>query len=908
MLNVTRCRVPDEKRALFQSLRPQNQAWIVSDLQSKWHLQRELLEREGVLEEQAVLRATELWRHFAFQLMPALRILSVELAQTVFWNWIEPLNLPWARSPRAVSILLKQMQMWMSIFADPQHVEVMAQWFAANQDSYVRWGHWFELCSQIWKRCQEENLVMVSWLPALILNQDLDDLRWKRDLTFDLGPQMTQVEGLLVRELARRFDVNVIFPEVPWIELMQNTLSAYEPLLDKKPAGAGDWQPARDANCGFGRFSTQLAEVKDAVAQVREWLDAGVPAAKIGVIAPDIEEHWPALKLYFQQEGIPVNKETTARLGSFADMAQWLASLRTSFRKVSSADLELHFFTGRRRPRLPFDDFRVLFTNVYDDMDMNRARGLFESETPPSEAHGVQEFLAWGLRYWDSSADTEHLLSLLKVIGREVPRDLALRPAQWLSYLEGLLAGREVTLEYGSEAGVWCVSLSSVDWLAISHCLILNLCENALRRTDPTPMSQGEARKIFADTGFALGSADRQELEFEFLWFLNRPWSDVRLNVATTDFKGGVQTPSRLWMWAAMVNEKLLEESQAPRSTRWDEVQHGSLPSICALRAWNEKHAAGLKTGFERDLSIAVSTWKPSTQMKISASGLETFWNCPFQFAAQRKLKLSDDPALDLDLDRRTRGNLLHGLVEELLQEPIRWDWSDDELKGLVDRVRERLEIQVGDERLWPAVRRQHVRLCRLFLEFEKSWRERFPNTQTVGRELGFECYWDLDAGSPTAQQTDVLLSGRLDRVDRDSKGQYALVDYKGSSGSLRNWQSWLKNREIQLALYANLLEDGFLGLERGDVVAANYFVVKDSDRRKGFHLAADDSELYSVADKHRNFINAVDKKQLFSMLREEMQAAIAAIQRGELNPKPANEKDCAACSWRTLCRAPHHN
>jgi ATP-dependent helicase/nuclease subunit B len=151
VLEIISCSQPEEKRELFAGFDPAGQSWVVSDLQSKWHLQRDLLSTHGVLEEQAVKRATELWRHFAFQLVPEFRVLSNELAQTLFWNWIQPMNLPWARSPQAIPVLLNQMQMWMSIFADPQHEEIMAQWFADNQESYVRWGHWFELCAEIWR-------------------------------------------------------------------------------------------------------------------------------------------------------------------------------------------------------------------------------------------------------------------------------------------------------------------------------------------------------------------------------------------------------------------------------------------------------------------------------------------------------------------------------------------------------------------------------------------------------------------------------------------------------------------------------------------------------------------------------------------------------------------------------------
>ncbi|NJL25494.1 MAG: hypothetical protein HC902_10190 [Calothrix sp. SM1_5_4] len=212
MLEILRCRNLEEKRRVFAGHDPRKQTWVVSDLQSKWQLQKELLVREGVLEQSSVVRATELWKQLSFQLLPEARLLSAELAQTLFWNWIEPMKLPWAKSPQAVPVVLNQMQMWMSIFSDPRHEEIMPHWFQENPESYVRWGHWFELCAEIWRRCRDEGLVMVAWLPAVLLSRDLSGLLWKKELVFDLGAQVSQVEGQLIKELARHFDVRLIYP------------------------------------------------------------------------------------------------------------------------------------------------------------------------------------------------------------------------------------------------------------------------------------------------------------------------------------------------------------------------------------------------------------------------------------------------------------------------------------------------------------------------------------------------------------------------------------------------------------------------------------------------------------------------------------------------------------------------
>lgn len=899
MLEVVKRHSPDEKKLLFAEVNPDRDSWIVSDLQSKWHLQKELIQRRGVLEQTAVMRASELWQRFAFQVAPELRPLSAELAQTLFWDWIQEMELPWARSPHAVPVVLNQMKMWMSIFCDPNHEEIMSQWFEANQESYVRWGHWFELCSLIWNRCREQSYMMTAWLPAVLLTEDLSRLQWRRTLTFDLGPQVSQVEGQLIKELGRHMDVRVVYPEVPWLALMKNTLKPYESLLDENNSGSMAWQPTVEKSFAFGRYSTQLAEVKDAVAQVRLWLEQGAKPHSIAIVAPDIEEYWPSLRLYLKEEGIAVAKPETAKLGGFLEMAEWMSTLRTASARVNTSDLEVYFFARKNAPKLSFNEFRVLFSHVYDSTDFQRAAHLFASDEAPSATDyiSVEEFLGWSLRYWDPDAEQSRLFSLLQVIGQEVPRSLKLKPSQWLSYLEGLLARRECTLQSADESGVWCVSLTSADWLPVERAIFLNLNEGALRSIENSPVSSAEGQRIFTDTGYALGTTDRQELEFEFLWFLKKNWQELRLCFSATDFQGKVLTPSKLWMWAGFISEQLKHHPEAPRLTRWDELQMRSIEELGIARRYSTDRVVALKTALARDTDISVNEWGRLVPERLSASSLDRYWACPFIFASERQFKLSDDPALDLDLDRRTRGVLLHGILERLGAEPFRATWSDEEICQLIEEVKVSEKVQLGEERLWPAIRDQHLRLARQFLTFEHQWRERFPHTKTIGRELAFDVAWG-----------ETRMVGRIDRVDTDSQGRYAVIDYKASSGSVRNWKSWLANHDVQMALYTMLIENGQTDLPPANVVAANYYVVKEMDRRKGFHLKDETSELYSSKDRHYNFISENEKSELLSTVRATIDQALMDITGGRLNPQPEDIKICSGCSWRTLCRAPHLN
>ncbi len=915
MLTVKSVRSPEEKVSLFASADPTQDSWIVSDLQSKWHLQREWLKERGVLEQASVVRAGELWKQFAFQLRPDIRLLSMELAQTLIWNLVEPKKLPWLRSPQSVTVILKQMQMWVSVFANPGYKDLMAEWFAANPESYVRWGHWFELCSELWESFQEQNLMLAPWLPGFLLSEDLARLQWDKRLVFDLGSQVSQVEGQLIQQLSRSLDVTVIYPEAPWISLMPDTLKPYTDLLPKKYSGDPNWQPPLTDHISFGRFSTQLAEVKDAVAQVRRWLEAGVDASAIALVLPDVEDAWPVIKMYLDHEGIPINKTETSKLGGFVDMSRWIAILRTRLKKVKTSDLEVSLFATTKPPRLSVSEFRRLFSNVYDERDLQRAEGLFaggELANPKGDATAgakfvLRDFLAWALGFWpDGSSD--RLESLFGVIGQEVPDELLLPADQWLNYLEGLLARREVTLRPADESGVWCVSLSSAHWLPLTHAVFMNLNEGSLRSVERSPVSPMDAQKILQDTGFALGPADNLQMEFELIWFLQKPWRDLRLTFASSDFQGNVLTPSRLWLWAGFLNGQFKKDPESPEPSRWDEIQHLPMAEWFKVKKLPAAREEGLSAALDRDRDGLMNSWGRVPELAFSASSLTDFWKCPFIFAAKKRFKQSDDPALDLDMDYMSRGSLLHAVLELLTEEPMRFERSDEDVLAVIERAREIKQIQIGDDRLWPAIRSQHLRLAKMFLAVEQEWRSKHPATTTVAREAEIAGFWDRESGGPTKSESAIRFRGRLDRVDRDGEGRYALIDYKGSAAELTSWKSWLENRQVQMPFYAMLLEGGFSELPPGEVAAANFYVVRDQNRSRGFFVKDDTAGLYDPNEKRQNYITPEQKKELFANLRAEINTAVGAITDGRLNPLPKNFKVCDQCGWRKQCRAPHLN
>ena len=149
----------------------------------------------------------------------------------------------------------------------------------------------------------------------------------------------------------------------------------------------------------------------------------------------------------------------------------------------------------------------------------------------------------------------------------------------------------------------------------------------------------------------------------------------------------------------------------------------------------------------------------------------------------------------------------------------------------------------------------------------------------------------------------------KIDRIDRNDKNQYVLIDYKSTGGSLTNYGSWIANSKIQLLIYALAIENNWTELPPGDVVGAFYFNIKDWDRTKGFGIEGVEAELYPEEKAKRNILKPEAYKALMEDLDVLLSEKIQLISEGRLWPEPEKpEIICERCDWRTLCRAPHLN
>ncbi len=628
------------------------------------------------------------------------------------------------------------------------------------------------------------------------------------------------------------------------------------------------------------RYASTLSEVQAAVAQSRKWLDQGVSPSDIAILHPNMEDVWPTLSEYFRIEGIPCDKSIVTKVLLHPEMQLLNSKLKLMAGEVDRSLLESVLFEAA--PQMLYKNFVRRYHNFY---------GAYQTEDDPeiqsfiqnlsNHNFSLQDFLDVVIKKFGGQKGL-WLKPIVQRMMSEVPSDIEWPFKLWIQYFERLLVKTEIVLERGVDDGLKILNLESADWLSAEYIWVMGLNEEALKSFEPMGLSVREVLSLSQQTGFQLPLPDQRHKEFEALWLLEREVRELHLSTSANDLSGQAQAASLIWLEKSVEFGLSHEHLEQPESTRLSELQ-------------NQDQAQSLPHQFG-----------PFEITRLSATQIEKYLDCPFIFAAEKVFNLSNDPALDLDLDHRMRGLLLHALFEKLAIEPMKFDLSENEVGELLEQIKDR--VQLGEKEFWPSIKKKYIKIGSQFLEFEKEWRKRFPQTQTVARELEIKALWSQKQKRFIKEGDGIPFLGRIDRVDQNVSRDVVLIDYKSSSHNLFHWSSWISNAKLQLGIYMLAVEDGVTSLEHSPVVGALYYVLKDKKREKGFRLEDTDESLFSSVDKIKNWLSPTQKAKFLNELRELVFNTVENIQKGEFYPNPRDQKLCELCAWRKLCRAPHLN
>lgn len=903
--------IPIENRSqvneLFTKYDPREQSWLVSDLRTKFELQQKILARDGQYIDESVLRASDLWKMLLKRLEPRLRLVSDPFARSLLRTIMDDHAEVLGVNSSAEDTVFSYIDQMAAIIFHPEGTSRLDEWFENHPEAKNRWREWYlraRFCAI--KLIEEHNVITSDWITAYLQNFNELERVWDIPLIVDLSGEISRVEAEILRVISRSVDVIVLEPSPEWRKDFHFLLRPYEDLRGQSSGVLKLQQVNRkDKKTQTLRFSGMLAEIKNSVGQVREWLNAGIPATAIAVIAPDIETYWPVLQSFLAEEGIPYQKDITHKAQSLPSVTRWLATLRSKSGRLSSSDLEISFFDRGEAQGLRYEEFKALFKSLYVNEDLARneiVHKIFHDQLDVTGLVSRDEFVLKALSYWNSS-ETEIVQVVLRELLQNATASTKLIWKEWLSYLESIVAAKEYSLEKGEPSGILVTKLMSAHSEKAQYRIFLGLTDESLKSRNKTQLSGQDYFELAKDIGFYLDNPDQSDLEFELRLLAEADSTHDIYCFGATDLSGSLCSPSTFWMSMSEDHEHLT----LPLETRWDEVQHSELKSG---RAWLESRREGLEKKIEQDLGRAELTPLTLKELpRISASSLESFLSCPFIFAAQRYFKLKDLPDVDLDVDHRTRGQLAHALFEKLTVEPMRFDWKTDELDAVLETVREEKKLIFADERLWIPLKKKHIQLGLRFLEFEKNWRAEFKKTRTLATEKRFEFYLDpkTEQISKEASEGSFRISGQIDRIDGDDQNHLIVLDYKSSAAGISAHSSWLKNQELQLLFYMWILEKSLMEDVKGEVIGLFYYVFRTFDR-KGFKVE-DLAGLLYPASKRKDKNATFEAKELYlTEFSKLLMSTLDRIRSGEAQPKPADHQTCNTCEWRRQCRAPHLN
>ena len=903
--------IPIENRSqvneLFANYNPREQSWLVSDLRTKFELQQKILARDGQYIDESVLRASDLWKMLLKRLEPRLRLVSDPFARSLLRTIMDENAEVLGVNSSAEDTVFSYIDQMAAIIFHPEGTKRLDEWFETHPEAKNRWREWYlraRFCAI--KLLEEHNVITSDWITSYLQNFNELEKVWNISLIVDLSGEISRVEAEILRTLSRYIDVTVLEPSPLWRTDFHFLLRPYEDLRGQSSKITQlSPVPAKDKTIDVLRFSGMLAEIKNAVGQVREWLNAGLPASSLAIVAPDIETYWPVLQSFLAEEGIPYQKDITHKVQSLPSVTRWLATLRSKSGRLSSSDLEISFFDKHEAQGLRYEEFKALYKSLYVNEDLARneiVHKIFHDQLDVSGLVNRDEFVLKALSFWNSS-ETEVVQIVLRELLQNATANTKLIWKEWLSYLESIVAAKEYTLEKGEPAGILVTKLMSAHSEKALYRIFVGLTDESLKSRNKTQLSGQDYFELAKDIGFYLDNPDQSDLEFELRLLAEADSIHDIYCFGATDLSGSLCSPSTFWMSLTENHEGLT----LPKETRWDELQYSDLREG---RPWLDGRREDVEHRIREDLGKEET---PSLQLKelprISASAVESFLECPFIFAAQRYFKLKDLPDIDLDVDHRTRGQLAHAIFEKLTIEPMRFDWTTDELDSLLESIRKEKELIFADERLWLPLKRKHIQLGLRFLGFEKNWRKEFPKTKTIAREKRFEFYLDpkTETLSKDAVEGAFRISGQIDRIDSDEQKHLVVLDYKSSGGGTTSHSSWLKNHEIQLLFYMWILEKNLMEEVQGDVIGLFYYIFRTFDR-KGFKIDELAGALYP-ASKRKDKNATFEAKELYlKEFSNILMGTLERIRNGEAKPEPADDKTCATCEWRRQCRAPHLN
>jgi len=906
MLQVVYTPCPKAKEQYFLKNKSQDDLWLVAHIESKRTLQDFFLQTQSTISSKSVLRASEYWQWLFTINCPEWRAVSESLIYALIEEWFD--NTEMAPEFQNIEMFHRFFAQVLPLVAAPDQ-DLVEEWLSSDPHRQRRLSGWMQQARLFWEVLKERRWMGRSWVVSVLNLQDDLVIGDYNNIYIDLGLDLRQEEVEMILRLAREKNIVVFVPKCDWTQEYSQSLDVYKKIIEQAGTVTELQRLEAPAKVLVHQHPSVLKESKTVVAAVRELLEKGVPAARIGVFSSNIEDYWDILREHFLVEGVPVNKKYVLRAVSLPAVQTWLAQLHLHRGDFEQAHLESYLFNEYSTPLAwsKYDDFRRDFSNVYDASEARDYFGL-KQERLNGQKMSFVEFVNFIFSKWPLE-DREVADEISDLMAKDLRMDDSFTFDLWLKYLELVVSRAEEEIRGADEKGVVFGNFSQADWVDLDHAFVLGCAQNRLREHTPSPLTMEDIARAEFDLGFYLQRNENLKKEFELRWFCEKDLKTLSLSHSHSDFEGHPQTAASVWLAYEAQGHMMPIPG---RRTRWDQLMAQDIASLKTELQWDDSESTAFTQKFstERDIE-AYAPLKTAGEISVSASSLKTYFNCPFQFYSGKILDLDEPREHDLDTDPFFQGHLLHRIAEEISKTYPNYVVPREDLSALYDRI-----VKEGGDlsplgRFWLQEKPRHLILIQNFIDLEKEWREKFPNFKTVATEAPFSGFIGVVNGEVQIRKDNpggfFKFTGRIDRIDRGPGGQLVVIDYKTSAFGLLTFKNWPANGLFQMPLYAMAIEAGLCeGVDPAPVVAANYICFRDKIRGKGYVVEGDHGFGDIVEGRSSQVISIEEKDRVFGEILNEIKVVLSQIESGDFAPRPRDEKNCEKCDWRRLCRAPH--
>lgn len=309
----------------------------------------------------------------------------------------------------------------------------------------------------------------------------------------------------------------------------------------------------------------------------------------------------------------------------------------------------------------------------------------------------------------------------------------------------------------------------------------------------------------------------------------------------------------------------------------------------------------------------------------FTATELEQYASCPFQFFLERVLGIEPLEDLELAVDYRARGRLAHvGLsdfherVNALGGGPTSpASLSEDDYRRLLEETGERLArrapgtpleaaLHEVDLRLWTRwagdYRRQHE-------EYDQRWHDCQVPLRPAWFEVSFGHATRRSGPLSTERALElpgaegaIRIAGRIDRIDAGTvagRTVFNVLDYKTGSSTRYTRDALTTGTALQLPLYAMAAEELLLADEQAVPWRAGYwFLQKDGFKASGA------IEMYACQGGRIEPLPEWDelRRRVVGLVAE----IVEEIRGARFRVSSADEQCTRFCPFRTVCRIGH--